>query len=68
MKRYFNMMEEKQVVMVECPENSIITKMDICSLFGTNEDIVEIHKREFILLQSQYQKQNKTNMKMTIVR
>ena len=72
MKRYFNMMKAKQVVAVEFSPNSVVRDMDISSLFGgnfeSNKDIVEITKREFILLSQKYQRDNDTNLSMTIIR
>lgn len=68
MKRYFNMMATKQAVMIEFAPNSIVRDMDISSIFGSNKDIVEITKREYILLSQKYQKDNATNLTMTITR
>lgn len=68
MKRYFNMMATKQAVMIEFAPNSIVRDMDISSIFGSNKDIVEITKREYILLSQRYQRDNFTNLTMTITR
>lgn len=68
MKRYFNMMATKQAVMIEFAPNSIVRDMDISSIFGSNKDIVEITKREYILLSQKYQRNNATNLTMTITR
>ena len=68
MKRYFNQIKEKQAVMIEFAPNSVIRNLDICSLFGTNEDIVEISKSEYLRIKHQYQQINETNMVMTITR
>lgn len=68
MKRYFNNMKEKQVVMIEFAPNSIIRDMDICNIFGTHEDIVEVSKSEYRRQMYDYQKQNATNLTMTISR
>ena len=68
MKRYFNQMKEKQVVMIEFDANSVVRTMDICSLFGTNEDIVEITKSQYRRLMYQYKASNTTNLQMTISR
>lgn len=68
MKRYFNMMATKQAVMIEFAPNSIVRDMDISSIFESNKDIVEITKREYILLSQRYQRDNFTNLTMTITR
>ena len=68
MKRYFNLMSNREVAVIEFAPNSVVKTMDIISLFGTNKDIVEITKREFVLLSQQYQRANDTNMSMTIIR
>ena len=68
MKRYFNLMSTKQVAMIEFEPNSVIRDMDITSIFGSNKDIVEVTKREYILLSQKYQRDNFTNLTMTITR
>lgn len=61
-------MKEKQVVLVEFAPNSIIKDMDICGIFGTNENIVEVSKSEYRTQMYKYQKLNETNLTMTISR
>lgn len=68
MKRYFNHMAEKQVVMIEFTPDSVVRNMDICSLFGTEKDIVEISKSEYRRMMYHYNKENETNLSMTITR
>ena len=62
------MMATKQAVMIEFAPNSIVRDMDISSIFESNKDIVEITKREYILLSQRYQRDNFTNLTMTITR
>lgn len=66
MKRYFNNMANKQVIMVEFAPNSVFMTMDICEIFGTSKDIVEISKSEYRRMMYQYRDQNETNFTMTI--
>lgn len=68
MKRYFNHIAEQQAVKVEFTPDSVVRTMDICSLFGTEKDIVEVSKSEYNRLVQHYQKQHETNLSMTITR
>ena len=69
MKRYFNHIKERQVIMIEYDVNSIVGVMDVCKLFGaSSQDIVEVSKSEYRRLSVMYKNQNETNLSMTISR
>lgn len=69
MKRYFNHIKERQVMMIEYDVNSIVDVMDVCKLFGaSSQDIVEVSKSEYRRLSVMYKNQNETNLSMTISR
>lgn len=68
MKRYFNNIKEKQVVMIEFPFNSVIKNQSISDLFGSNKDTVEVNKGEYLRLKGVYEEQNETNLTMVISR
>lgn len=68
MKRYFINYEEKQVMMVEFANNSVLSEQDVVDLFGDVKGIVEVGKTEYLRVKAQYQSENKTNMTLTISR
>lgn len=69
MKRWFNDMKNRQVIEIEFTPNSVVRNMDIPALFSEScTDMVEITKSEYRRQMFEYQKQNETNMTMTISR
>lgn len=66
MKRYFNDLKARQVIMVESKANHVLNKMSIEEVFGSNEDIVEVTKSEYLRMKYFYESENETNLTMTI--
>lgn len=68
MKRYFNDLKGRQVIMIESKANHVLNKMSIEEVFGSNEDIVEVTKSEYLRMKYFYESENETNLTMTISR
>ena len=68
MKRYFNDLKGRQVIMLESKANHVLNKMSIEEVFGSNEDIVEVTKSEYLRMKYFYESENETNLTMTISR
>lgn len=68
MKRYFNDLKGRQVIMIESKANHVLNKMSIEEVFGSNEDIVEVTKSEYLRMKYFYEAENETNLTMTISR
>lgn len=69
MKRYFDFPESHECVKIEAAYNSVLGSMSIEELFGDRHEVIkELTKKEYIVVEQKYKRENVTNLTLTITR